>query len=83
MVQAFEYVIGGILVVLAIFLVVVILMQTGKDKGLSGTLTGNTDTYFGRSGGASKDKILNTATIVGSIVFVVLAIVMTILSSVA
>ena len=82
MIQTFEYVIGGLLIALAIALTVIILMQTGKDRKLSGAITGSSETYFGKSGGASKDKILSKLTIVGSVLFVVLAIVMTVLASI-
>ncbi len=74
-----QYIIGGILIALSIVLVGLILMQTGKDKSLSGTLTGGSDTYFGKSGGAKKDKVLTLLTIVCSVIFVVLTIVSVIL----
>ena len=55
-------------------------LQTGKEKGLSGTISGgSSDTYFGRSGGSKKEKWLFRFTLVGSIIFVVLTIVLTIL----
>ena len=77
-----ELIIGGILIALAVVLTIVILMQTGKEDGLSSTIAGGaSDTFFGRSGGSSKDKLLFRVTVVGSIVFVVLAIVLTILVS--
>ena len=68
------YVVGGILIALAIALITVILMQTGKEQGLSGTITGSADTYFGRSGGSTKEKMLSKLTIIGSAVFVVLTV---------
>ena len=74
-----EFVIGGILIAISIVLVAMILMQTGKEKGLSSTLSGGADTYFGKSGGASKDKLLFRFTVIGTIVFAVLAIVLVIL----
>ena len=76
------YVIGSIMIALAIVLSIVILMQTGKDKSLSSTLAGGaSETFFGRSGGSSKDKILFRITVVGSILFVILTVVLTILVS--
>ena len=73
-------IIGIILVLLAVTLTVMILLQTGKEKGLSGTISGgSSDTYFGRSGGSKKEKWLFRFTLVGSIIFVILTIVLTIL----
>ena len=62
------------MIAISIALIAVILMQTGKEKGLSSTLSGSADTYFGKSGGASKDKLLFRLTVIGTIVFAVLAI---------
>ena len=77
-----ELIIGGILIALAIVLSIVILMQSGKDEGLSSTIAGGaSDTFFGKSGGSAKDKILFRVTVVGSIVFVILSVVLTILVS--
>ena len=76
-----EYIIGGILMALALVLVVVILQQTGKDKGVSGTITGGSvDTYFGKAGGSTKEKLLTRITIVASALFVILSVVLTILT---
>jgi preprotein translocase subunit SecG len=69
-----QYVLGGVLIALAVALVAMILMQTGKEKGLSGTITGSADTYFGKSGGSVKERLLFKLTIVGSAIFVVLTI---------
>ena len=74
-----EYIIGGLLLAIAVVLVVIILQQTGKEKGLSGTIAGGSDTYFGKSGGSAKDKLLFRLTVVLSIIFVALAVALAIL----
>ena len=74
------YVLGSILLALTIFLVYLILRQTGKDKSLSGTITGGSaETFFGKSGGDSKDKLLSTLTIITTIVFVGITVAMVII----
>ena len=71
-----DIVIGIILIVSALFLVVAVLLQSGKDKGLSGTISGSaSDTYYGKNKGTSRDKILSKLTTVISVVFVVLVLV--------
>lgn len=70
-----EYVLGGILIVMAVFLMVVVLLQTGKDKRLSGSIAGGSDTYFGKSKGRSWDKILARITTVVAILFVIMTVV--------
>lgn len=75
-----QYIIGGILIALAVALVALILMQTGKDKSLSSTIAGgSSDTYFGKSGGSNKEKNLTRFTIAGSILFVILSVTLMIL----
>ena len=78
-----QYVLGSILLVLAIALIVIVLQQSGKERGLSGTIGGGADTYFGKSGGNTKEKLLTKLTIIGSALFVVCAIALTILVLVA
>jgi len=74
------YVLGSILLALTVFLVILILKQTGKEKGLSGTITGGSaDTFFGKAGGDSKDKLLSLLTIIGTVTFVVITIVLVII----
>lgn len=70
-----ELTLGIAMIVIAVFLVVAVLMQSGKDKKLSGSITGGgSDTYFGKNKGRSWDKILSRATLVLSIVFAVLVV---------
>ena len=68
--------IGIILLAAALFLVVAVLLQSGKSQGLSGSISGGngSETYFGRNKGKSKEKKLNTLTIVVAIVFVLIVL---------
>lgn len=72
----FELIIGIVLLVMAVFLVVVILMQSGKDKSLSGTIAGGAETFFGKSKASTMDKMLSKVTTIVAIVFAVLVLVM-------
>lgn len=49
-------------VIVSVAMIVVVLMQSGKDAGLSGALSGNNESYMGKTGGSSKEKLLGTAT---------------------
>ena len=46
----------------SIALIVVVLLQSGKESGLSGALSGNSDTYLSKNGGKSLDKMLASST---------------------
>lgn len=49
-------------VIASVALVLIVLFQSGKESGLSGALSGNTDTYLGKGKNASLDKVLASAT---------------------
>ena len=42
--------------------IVVIMFQSGKEAGLSGALSGNSDSYMNRNGKGGLDKVLAKAT---------------------
>ena len=71
-----EIVIGILLFIMAIFLIVSILMQSGKSKKLSGTIAGGAETFFGKEKGQSIDKTLSKVTNVVSLIFVALILVL-------
>lgn len=65
----------GILVILvSIALTVLVLMQSGKGKELSGAIAGGSNSYLGNSNMNSKDKLLFKITAVLAIVLVVLVL---------
>lgn len=49
-------------VIASIALVVVILLQSGKESGLSGALAGNSDSYMNKNNMGGLDKKLASAT---------------------
>jgi len=67
-----ELVIGILLLVMALFLIVSILMQSGKSKKLSGTIAGGAESFFGKEKGGAINKVLSRVTNVVAVVFVVL-----------
>lgn len=71
-----EIIIGVALLLMAVFLVVSILMQSGKDKRLSGTIAGGAETFFGKEKASTMDKVLSKVTTIVAIVFAVLVVVM-------
>jgi preprotein translocase subunit SecG len=78
--QTIQIVLGAILVLLAIALVILVLKQSGKEKGLSGTIAGGAETYFGKNQGQSTDKKLSKITIVLTILIVIVTVALTILT---
>ena len=67
----FEIIMGIVITVIAVALIVLVLLQSGKDASLSGSISGgSTDTYYGQNKGRSRDKLLARFTVVASILFV-------------
>ena len=69
-------VLGIILLVLSTGLSVLVMMQNGKDKKLSGAIAGGSDSFYGKNKSTDRSKILSLATSIVAVVFVVLVFVM-------
>ena len=57
-------------------LTVVVLMQSGKEAGLSGALSGSSDSYLSKNKKGGLDQVLATSTKWIAIVWVVLTLVL-------
>ena len=69
-------VLGIILIVLSVALSVLVMLQSGKDKKLSGAIAGGSDSFYGKTKSTDRSKLLSWATTIVAIVFVVLVFVM-------
>ena len=58
----------------ALLLAVIVLMQEGKSAGLTGTISGMADTYWGKNKGRSMEGKLEKITKILAVVFFVLAL---------
>ena len=67
---------GIVLLVMSIFLVIAVLMQSGKDKKLSGTIAGGAETFFGKAKANKMDKTLSAVTTIVAVVFALVVIAM-------
>ena len=65
-------------VVLALVLVLVVLLQSGKSAGLSGSIGGGAETFFGKNKARTLDGMLEKATAVVAFLFIVTSIVLAI-----
>lgn len=59
-------------------MIVAVCLQEGKSAGLSGSISGGSDSYWSRNKGRSKEGRLEKITIVVMIVFFVIAILLNI-----
>ncbi len=74
-----ELAFGIILLVLAVFLIVAVMFQQGNEDGLSGTIVGGSESFFGKGKEKKKDKALFIATAIASGAFAVIILVMSII----
>jgi len=58
-------------VLISISMVVIVLLQSGKSAGLSGTIAGGAETFFGKNKGRTLDAILSKYTSVVAIAFII------------
>ena len=66
-------------VISSLVLIVVVMMQSGKEAGLSGAISGNSDSYLSKSGKGGLDKLLAKSTKWIALVWIVLTLVLTLL----
>ena len=57
-------------------LTVIVLMQEGKQAGLTGAISGAAETYWGKNKGSSMEGGLELATRILAVVFVVLSLIL-------
>lgn len=74
-------VISIIMVLLALFLIAVVLLQSGKTAGLSGAIAGGADTFLSKNKAKSWDAKLAKATKWVAIAFLVISLVLALLSA--
>ena len=63
-----------LLVIVSIALITVVLLQSGKSTGLSGAISGGAEQLFGKQKARGLDLVLHRATIVLSVLFFLLTI---------
>lgn len=74
--SALEIILGSVLLAVCLLIVVAVLMQSGKDKKLSGAIAGGADTFFSKGKAGRLDKMLGKATVAISVVMLVLIVVL-------
>ena len=66
-----EYVLLAILLLSAVFIIVAVIFQKSSDEGLSSTIAGGNESFYGKEKSAHTDKLWFKLTLIVSIVFVV------------
>ena len=69
-----EYILLALLLLSAIFLVIAVTLQKSNDEGLSGTIAGGSETYYGKDKSTRAGRFLNKWTLIITVVFAVLVV---------
>ena len=70
-----EYILLGLLLLSAAFIVFSVTIQKSHDEGLSGTIAGGSETYYGKDKSMRTGRLLNKWTLIVAIVFAVAVLV--------
>lgn len=66
-------------VIFSVGLITVVLMQSGKESGLSGAISGGSDTYMGKGKSSTLDQKLASATKWIALVWIILTMALVVL----
>ena len=73
------YLIATIVIsIVSIILIIAVVVQQSKSSGLSGAISGGSDTYWSRNKGRSREGKLEKITLISGIIFMVVAIILNI-----
>ena len=79
-----EIVSGIVLILCSIFIVVITLMQSQKQQGMTSAIQGsNNDSFYGKNGQNTREKALERLTKIVAVVFVVVTIAANIIAVIA
>ena len=62
--------------IFSLSIIVIVLLQSGKSAGLSGTIAGGAETFFGKSKGRTIDAMLSKYTSFAAVMFLVTSIIL-------
>ncbi len=74
--NAIQIIVSILHIIFALSIVIIVLLQSGKSAGLSGSIAGGAETFFGKNKGRTLDAILSKYTSVAAIAFLITSIVL-------
>lgn len=72
--EPLEIILGALILITSILIVVLVLMQEGRQQGLSGAIAGGAETFFGKSKSRTMEQKLVKYTKILAIVFFVMTL---------
>ena len=77
--EALKIILTVLFILICVAIVAIVLLQDSKGEGLSSAIAGgggNTSTYWSKNKGRSKEGILSKATIILTILFIVISVIL-------
>lgn len=65
-------------IIVSLVLVLIVLLQEGKSAGLSGSIAGGAETFFGKNKGRSMDSVLKKITAIAAVIFLITSVLLSI-----
>ena len=65
--------------IFAISIIAIVLLQSGRSAGISGTIAGGAETFFGNNKGRTIDAMLGRYTSIAAIAFLVTSVILALL----
>ena len=72
--EVLEIILTILVAVTSAALILVVLLQSGKEAGLSGAISGNSDSYLSKANNGNLDKVLASSTKWIALVWIVLTL---------
>ncbi len=69
-----KWIVNILHIIFAISIIVIVLLQSGKQAGLSGSIAGGAETFFGKNKGRTIDAMLGKYTAFAAIAFLVTSV---------
>ncbi len=76
MIGVIKIVLTVLFIIISLAITVIVLMQEGKQAGLSSSVSGGSDTYWGKNKGRSAEGALEKVTTILGILFIVIALIL-------
>lgn len=76
---ALQYVLSIVTILLSIIIIALVMLQESKQQGLSGSISGAADTFFGKNKGRTMEAKLAKFTKIAGVFFFVIALVSSLL----
>ena len=75
--EALKIILIVLQIIVTVGLIISVLMQEGNSYGLSGSIAGGADTFFGKNKGRTLDGLLKKLTKIMAVLFIVLSLALT------